>query len=66
MLLTQLLVDEFSKNMTKNGRNFCFSAVIFFCVKNREKFLVSADRNMVFPQILGHMPFTLRPVVTEI
>ena len=48
---------KFSKKFTKNGRNFCFSAVTFFCVENRENFLLSSDRNMVFPQILSHIPF---------
>ena len=67
VLLTQLLVGEFSQKITKNGRNFLFFGCNFFCVKDREKFLRSTDRNMVFPQILSHMyAIIFRPVVTEI
>ena len=32
------------------------STLQLFCVENRENFLLSSDRNMVFPQILSHMP----------
>ena len=35
---------------------FLFFGCNFFCVKNRENFLLSTDRNMVFLQILSDIP----------
>ena len=44
---------------------FAFLAATFFFVENRENFLLSIDRNMVFPQILSYT-ITLQSMVIEI
>ena len=41
VLLTQSLVGEFSKKITKNGCNFCFSAVTFFLLKIEKSFFLA-------------------------
>ena len=56
VLLALLHIGQFSKKFTKHGHIFCFSVLIFVCVKNTENFLLSTDRNMVFPKILSHIP----------
>ena len=65
VLLTQFLVGEFSKNYQKWSQ-FLFFGCNFVCDENRENFLLSTDRNVVFPQICELYTITLQPVVTEI
>ena len=59
MLITvkrlRLHIDEFSDKLTKMAIFFVYGCN-FFCVENRENILLSTDRNMVFSQILSHIP----------
>ena len=41
VLLTRLLINDFSENFIKNGHNFCFSAVTFFVVKIEKTFFLA-------------------------
>ena len=55
VLLPQLLVGEFSQTLPKWSQ-ILFFGCNFFRVENRENFLLSTFRNMMFPQILSYIP----------
>ena len=68
MLLTQLLIGEFSKQFTKNGHNFWFLLSTFFVLKPEKIFYLAQIGTMelvIFEDFEPHA-ITLQPVFTEI